>query len=41
MKRTCSMCHHLPHSDAYTVNQWPQQIESMMDQVALDLPTKI
>lgn len=39
-ERTCSMCHHLPHSDAYTVNQWPQQIESMMDQVALDLPTK-
>lgn len=39
-ERTCSMCHHLPISTAYTVNQWPQQIESMMDQVALDAPTK-
>ncbi len=39
-ERTCSMCHHLPHANAYTVNQWPQQIESMMEQVALDLPTK-
>ncbi len=34
------MCHHLPASTAYTVNQWPQQIESMMEQVALDAPTK-
>lgn len=39
-ERTCSMCHHLPASTAYTVNQWPQQIESMMEQVALDAPTK-
>ena len=39
-ERTCSMCHHLPHTDAYTVNQWPQQIESMMEQAPLDLPTK-
>lgn len=39
-ERTCSMCHHLPESTAYTVNQWPQQIESMMAQVALDAPTK-
>lgn len=39
-ERTCSMCHHLPHANAYTVNQWPQQIESMMEQVALDAPTK-
>lgn len=39
-ERTCSMCHHLPASTAYTVNQWPQQIESMMEQVALDVPTK-
>lgn len=39
-ERTCSMCHHLPASTAYTVNQWPQQIESMMEQVALDKPTK-
>lgn len=39
-ERTCSMCHHLPLSTAYTVNQWPQQIESMMEQVALDDTTK-
>lgn len=39
-ERTCSMCHHLPASTAYTVNQWPQQIESMMEQVALDASTK-
>lgn len=39
-ERTCSMCHHLPASTAYTVNQWPQQIESMMEQVSLDAPTK-
>jgi trimethylamine-N-oxide reductase cytochrome c-type subunit TorC len=39
-ERTCSMCHHLPASTAYTVNQWPQQIESMMEQVALDDATK-
>ncbi len=39
-ERTCSMCHHLAASTAYTVNQWPQQIESMMEQVALDAPTK-
>lgn len=39
-ERSCSMCHHLPASTAYTVNQWPQQIESMMEQVALDLKTK-
>ena len=34
------MCHHLPASNAYTVNQWPQQIESMMEQVTLDPHTK-
>ncbi len=39
-ERTCSMCHHLPASTAYTVNQWPQQIESMMEQAPLDAPTK-
>ncbi len=39
-ERTCSMCHHLPAPSSYTVNQWPQQIESMMEQVALDVPTK-
>ena len=39
-ERTCLMCHHLPASTAYTVNQWPQQIESMMEQVALDASTK-
>lgn len=39
-EKTCSMCHHLPLSTAYTVNQWPQQIESMMDQVSLEKHTK-
>ena len=38
--QTCSMCHHLPEPQAYTVNQWPQQIESMMDQIPLDKPVK-
>ena len=39
-EQTCSMCHHLPESHAYTVNQWPQQIESMMEQIPLDKPVK-
>ncbi|RYA22205.1 hypothetical protein [Malaciobacter halophilus] len=39
-EQSCSMCHHLPASNAYTVNQWPQQIESMMEQVTLDPHTK-
>jgi trimethylamine-N-oxide reductase cytochrome c-type subunit TorC len=38
--QTCSMCHHLPEPHAYSVNQWPQQIESMMDQIPLDKPIK-
>lgn len=40
-EQSCSMCHHLPASNAYTVNQWPQQIESMMEQVTLEPKTKI
>lgn len=39
-EQTCSMCHHLPEPHAYTVNQWPQQIESMMEQIPLDSSTK-
>ncbi|RXJ99683.1 hypothetical protein CRU98_06555 [Arcobacter sp. CECT 8986] len=39
-EQSCSMCHHLPASNAYTVNQWPQQIESMMEQVTLEPKTK-
>ncbi|AXX93231.1 hypothetical protein CPU12_05690 [Malaciobacter molluscorum LMG 25693] len=39
-EQNCSMCHHLPASNAYTVNQWPQQIESMMEQVTLEPKTK-
>ena len=38
--QTCSMCHHLPEPHAYTVNQWPQQIEMMMEQFPLEKPTK-
>ncbi|MFT5835539.1 MAG: hypothetical protein ACI9RG_000432 [Sulfurimonas sp.] len=39
-ERTCSMCHHLPKSTAYTVNQWPHLIESMMVQVPLEIEPK-
>lgn len=38
--QNCSMCHRLPEPHAYTVNQWPQQIESMMEQIPLDQPIK-
>ncbi len=38
--QSCSMCHHLPDPHHYTVNQWPQQIESMMEQIPLDKPVK-
>lgn len=39
-EQSCSMCHHLPDPHHYTVNQWPQQIESMMEQIPLDKPVK-
>ncbi len=39
-EQSCSMCHHLPAPNHFTVNQWPQQIESMMEQIPLDKPIK-
>ena len=39
-ERNCSMCHQLPASTAYTVNQWPQQIKSIREHISLGSPTK-
>lgn len=39
-EKTCSMCHRLPESTAYTVNQWPQQLDSMKKQVKLSPKTR-
>ncbi len=39
-EQKCSMCHALRETTAYTVNQWPQQIEMMMEQTSLEKPVK-
>lgn len=37
---TCSACHKLVPPSQYTVNQWPQRIVTMLEQVKLDKPVQ-